>query len=467
MSNPGQGPRVGWVGQLPPAPSGIAEYSAMLLPELARRVPLIAFNLDGARTDTVLAAKVQVRGLSELPAAIAAGEVDLPVYQFGNHPVLAPVRRMLLTHPGVLVLHDLFLHHHWISSTLDAGDPAPYIDEMRFCYGEWGAQLAVSVTERRREAPFFDLPLCERLVGASLAVGGHSRLVLDHALRVRELPVRELPQLVGEAHADRAGEASVLPREPGEFRIGIFGDVERHKRIESALLALRELTRRTDLRLRMVIVGTLQPYFDARELARRHGVWDLVTFTGRVPAGAFDPWVASCDVALSLRHPTVGETSAAVLRQMAAGVPTVVSDSGAMRELPAGSALKVAPGPDEALTLAEVLERLSASPSLRRQVGEAGRRLVRSRHLPVHGADAYQEWFMELHRERAGLAPGRPHPAPAPPDLASAALLDRFAGAAADLDLDPSRRLDRAALGGLLALARDAGLVGAPAHPAP
>ena len=80
--------KVAYYSPMPPERSGIADYSALLLPALRRRL-----DVDVAR-----------RGKS------ARGDVAL--YHVGNDPeshgwIVEALRR----EPGVVVLHDFVLHH--------------------------------------------------------------------------------------------------------------------------------------------------------------------------------------------------------------------------------------------------------------------------------------------------------------------------------------------------------------------
>ena len=70
--------------------------------------------------------------------------------------------------------------------------------------------------------------------------------------------------------------------------------------------------------------------------------------------------LAACDVVVSLRWPTMGETSAAAVRALSLGKPLVVSDVGAFRELPDEVAIKVPVGEGEIEALVEAIERAAA-----------------------------------------------------------------------------------------------------------
>ena len=57
--------------------------------------------------------------------------------------------------------------------------------------------------------------------------------------------------------------------------------------------------------------------------------------------------MAACDACVSLRSPTMGETSGTAIRALSLGKPLVVSDVGWFSELPDDVALKVPVDEDE------------------------------------------------------------------------------------------------------------------------
>ena len=103
---------------LPPTRSGIADYTAELLPALGREVPVTA----------VLASE---RDLRPVEGAEIVGEVEyrrrsalhgLPhLYQLGNNLHGAHMYRAALRRPGVVLLHDPVLHDLVEALTLERG----------------------------------------------------------------------------------------------------------------------------------------------------------------------------------------------------------------------------------------------------------------------------------------------------------------------------------------------------------
>ena len=90
--------------------------------------------------------------------------------------------------------------------------------------------------------------------------------------------------------------------------------------------------------------------------------------------------MAACDIHVSLRSPTMGETSGTAIRALTLGKPLVVTDVGWFCELPEGVALKVSLGTDEIDDLAAALRLLAEQPDARAAMGAAARELATTEH---------------------------------------------------------------------------------------
>src|SRR5262249_37177613 len=132
-------------------------------------------------------------------------------------------------------------------------------------------------------------------------------------------------------------------------------------------------------RVHLLVVGEEAPGTGVLEAARRAGVAARVHVTGYLPFADFAAAVPAAGLCLNLRYPTAGETSASLLRVMAAGRAAVVSEYAQFAELPDAIAAKVplgegASGWDrEAAALGETLAVLLAEPGRLRAMGEAAR----------------------------------------------------------------------------------------------
>lgn len=432
--------RIAWVGPLPPATSGIADYSADLLPELATRCDLELYHEGGEAPAGEIAARFVCRSVAELDERRAAG-YDHVVYQIGNSPPhhAATYRRALAT-PGVVVLHETMLHHLVRGLTLARGDAAAYREEMRYAAGRSGELAAQRLLDTHYPVDTWSYPLFERLVDRSLGVIVHSRFARHRVLASRPLAVVErvpmgidLAATCPPAPGERARLRRALGVGDDELLVASFGFVTPQKRLEPALAAFARL-RADEPRARFAIVGEVSPHYDLAELLARTGR-DGVEVIGRTSGARFAEWMAATDIAVNLRHPTGGETSASLLRLLAFGRPVIVNTTGSFAEVPDGACVQVALDPAEEAMLEAAFRELAAEPELRAGIGAAARRFVEAEHGLAASAERYTEAL-----EAISAAPSRPFVAvpPLAPWPASdpwPALLASVGGELADLGL--------------------------------
>src|SRR6185503_1759262 len=100
-------------------------------------------------------------------------------------------------------------------------------------------------------------------------------------------------------------------------------------------------------RLKLWLVGPVPNPRALLSLLKERGVADRTLITGRLPLAALPVYMEAADVVAHLRYPTARETSAALLRILAQGRPTVMSDLENLAEIP-----------DEAVVRANVTDEL-------------------------------------------------------------------------------------------------------------
>jgi glycosyltransferase involved in cell wall biosynthesis len=398
------GVRVAYYSPMPPERSGIADYSALLLPPLRR-----VLQVDVAR-----------RGKG------ARGDVAL--YHVGNDPeshgwIVEALRR----EPGVVVLHDFVLHHLVAGMTLARKDGAGYLAAMERDGGIAARLLGLGVIdgcipplwEVRPE----DFPLCDEVLDVAIAVIVHSQYV-ERRVRERgyEGPLRRIP------HPAWPSPQVEPIRVEGEPTIGQFGNVNTSKRVPQLLDAFARF-RETHPRARLVLVGASAPGIDLGRRIAHEGLEGAVVHEPYVEEARLWALMAGVDVVASLRSPTMGETSGTAIRALGLGKPLLVSDVGWFSELPDDVAMKVAPDAREVDGLADALETL-ADPDVRGRMRAAARALAAG----VHDVDRVADAYAAVLEEAAGG------------EAVRHAVVRRLSEAAADVGIEPSSP-DAAVLG--------------------
>jgi glycosyltransferase involved in cell wall biosynthesis len=360
--------KVAYYSPLPPERSGVADYSALLLPALRERIEVVAIARGKTRP---------------------AKDADLALYHVGNDPdahgwIVDALRRR----PGVVVLHELVLHHLVAGLTVGRRDAAGYLDAMEREAGVVGRMLAHGVLDNRLpplwETRPEDFPLAGEVLALAQGLIVHSR----HA----EAGAREAGydgpvwRIAHPAWPDPPSQSADLG--PGPV-IGCIGHINAAKRIPQLLAAFARLrASRPDARL--LLAGAVAPRFDVDGRIERLGLPEgAVLREDYVEESRFWALVAACDVFVSLRAPTMGETSGSAVRALSLGRPLVVSDLGWFAELPDDVAVKVPVDEHEVDVLAAALELLLDDEDARTAMAAAARRYARDEHDLGRVAEAY------------------------------------------------------------------------------
>lgn len=298
---------------LPPARTGVAHYASMILPALSKRVEVRAFDsLDGYRREAF----------------------DHVLYHLGNNPHHEFAYREAMREPGVVVLHDLVLHHLIVEMTLARGDAEGYVEALEANHGAAGAAWA------RGRAAGLHSEMGNFLLPASVEIANRSRGVIVHnhyaKERLRSFGVATPIHVIGHpyVHAEPAAFDRVRLGIARDSRvIGFFGFLTSAKRAESVLEAFR-IARSRDPRLVLLIVGEPAPNITLPE-------GEGIVTTGYVADEEFPRYYAVADRFVNLRYPSAGETSGTLIRALDAGKPVAVSDYAQFAELPDAIVVKI------------------------------------------------------------------------------------------------------------------------------
>jgi glycosyltransferase involved in cell wall biosynthesis len=384
--------RIAWVSPLPPLPSGIADYSADLLPALADRYE-IEIVIDPRQYAVLphLAARHLTLTADEAVRRHDARPFDLFVYQVGNSAYHVYMLELMRHFRGLVVLHDFYLGGLVASARQRGLWPTTAEHELAF-EGEthlldWKRKGYVNEIVLRQL-----VPENSRLLRLADAVLVHSAWAWRRVRRLVEVPVARVRQAVPVVpRVDAALRRQELGLPPDAFIVCSLGHHGYTKRLPSLLRAVAGVSEALVRRTRIIIVGPMAPTDreDLRRLATDLGIDARLQLAGYVSLEHLYAYIQASDVCVQLRYPTNGETSASVLRALAAGAAVVTSDHGPMAEMPDGAVCKVRAPQFEVSDLTAVLEKLAADPARRATLAAAGQSYVEQRLNPTTAAAGY------------------------------------------------------------------------------
>ncbi|MCL6546391.1 MAG: glycosyltransferase [Bryobacteraceae bacterium] len=347
--------RVGFHSPLPPAPTGVADYAAVLLTELRR------FG------------EVQ----------LGARRADVHLYHIGNNPLHWRIYHQALAQPGVAVLHDAVLHHLLLGKL----GRETYIEEFVYNYGEWSRPAAAELWAGRGQSAgaevYFRHPMLRRIAERSQALVVHNpaaaRMVKQHAPEARAEQIPHLwrpPPAIGEAERLRLRQAMGIPTR--SFVFGVFGHLRETKRLPAVLRAFRRV-RAQGIEAALLVAGR----FASQDLER--SLQPELRTEGVVRAGWTDParfeqLLQAADAGINLRYPGAGETSGVAIRLMGAGKPVILSASEETSAFPPETCLKASPGIAEEDELEHHMVLLASARQLASEMGHRAAAYIRAHH---------------------------------------------------------------------------------------
>ncbi|MBC7233183.1 MAG: glycosyltransferase [Chloroflexi bacterium] len=399
--------RIALFSPLSPLQTAIADHVEGLLPYLAEFAEMDLFIDDGyVPSNPTVRSNFVVHNYRDFPNL--ASQYDIAVYHMGNEPNYhGYIYHMLRQYPGIVVLHDLVLHHCIYGLTVAKGDIEGYLAEMRYSYGREGEIVATQIVEGRNPDLMYRYPLMERVLDSSRGVIVHNNYALHQVWKKRpKLPAVCIPQHFYLPDGLTFTEDRKALRErfglEGRFVVasyGILGD----KHLNITLRAFSRF-RRTFPEAVYLLVGPIAD--DVVSLVRSLGLEDVVRIVGWQDPIHFVRYMLVADLAIQLKYPHVGGTPYTPIRLLGLGIPTIISNIEPLAEIPENCCARVDLGGTEEDELLVIMEYLATHEASRQEMAENGRRYVQENHDPRKVALQYKRFIERTLSTPARVAPG-------------------------------------------------------------
>lgn len=399
--------RLAFFSPLPPTPSGISDYSTTLLDGLAKIHDVDLYHERTSPPPRTLLPHLKRFPHDEFLWRNAQAPYDLSVYQMGNSLHHSYIHPFIFQYPGLLILHDLIIHHARGHVLLTRARHAEYKAELEYCHPGLGRQVGDILAHIPSDFTCYQFPMNKLMVDASLAVGTHTGFGVE---QLKEASPGK-PVCLIRMGIETPSEPPAVTTELGDAWpiIASFGLITREKRIDACLEAVK-LLREKYPRLRYLLVGRHPRHFDPKRLIRKMGLGRNVLITGAVTDDEFQALLHTATIVLNLRYPSAREMSASLLRALGAGRVTLVSDLLHLTDIPHDFAPRVDLF-DEAESIVKILDGLLADPAELQRRGQRARAFIDSNHRLEHMLADYAHAIEAAmaERPRFGLPETAPH----------------------------------------------------------
>lgn len=412
----GPAPRkLAYLSPLPPQPSGIAAYSALLLPHLMRYARIDLFVQSERVESDWLNANFPIYPAHIFPEV--AREYDVVIYEMGNSEYHSHLLDWLPRFPGIVVLHDFFLSGLLHVKGMDEESDILH-QQMIYSHGPQALRWLLSGAETLQRPAIWELidrlPACRTIFDHArciISFSGYSKSLAEQffpegwAGKFRVVPQPALPPSRPALSRADAKEALGLPADAVLVcSFGFQAEPKQSDLIVAAFLQLAEQDQ--DQNLHLALVGKLEPNEYGHNLLRmvqRSPFSGRIHLTGYLDKAQYGRYLSAADLAVQLRTQSRGETSKAVLDALSHGVPVLVNDYAGFREYPDHVVYKI-PEVATRQTVQAGMAHLLSDPTSRARYGLQGVQWVQDRHHPEQVAARLAEIMEEVDHRAVNTA---------------------------------------------------------------
>ena len=396
--------RLNWFSPLPPAATGIAEYTGTVLPWLAAKAEVTLWT-DQSEWEPRLETHAAVRRYS--PDQVPWDDLnlaDLTYFHFGNNPDFHhAIWSVSQRHSGIAVLHDLRLQDlFWGIFVRRSNQPAEYIQLMQQIYGTQGGNVAAAVVAGTQHlaSTYLAYPLTEAAIQNALGVVVHTPGGFESIEKHCRPALAELRFPYAAADECKLNEWTKIRRKAVRppFKLVVIGYINPNRRLESILQALAGIHDRQKFHLH--VYGPVWHEKQIEEKARGLGVHQLLRLHGYTPACELDAAIADADLAINLRFPTMGEASMSQLQIWDHALPSLVTRTGWYASLPENT-VRFVNQDSEIEDLGRHLRDFGADPAAFAALGENGRATLVADYQPTN----YVEDLLRFSHQAANFRP--------------------------------------------------------------
>lgn len=373
--------KINWFSPLPPARTGIADYTLSLLSELATQTHSTADLTSWTNQeswDSTIDNVVEVKQFTASTDWRTEFGNALNIYNIGNnsqfHTWIWLISR---EYPGIIILHDIHLQHLFLAYYMESKQQSVYLDLMQQYYGAKGKEDAeqffsghLDINRLSENYPLFEL-----------AIKNNKGVIVHTENAVEKLGSRYTVTYLPLPYPT---QVTLNPVERNKhstpYQLIIFGHLGTNRRLDSVLRALTFFPKKEQFELH--IYGAISNEKEIKNRIIELGLSDIVRIHGFVDNETLGNALDKADLAVNLRHPTMGEASLSQLQIWSHALPSIVTKTGWYAEQPE-ECVSFISIENEIEDIVSALIQFTESPQTFYDKGARGFHLLKEKHSPA------------------------------------------------------------------------------------
>lgn len=394
-------PKLAYVSPLPPERTGIADYSAELLPALGSYYDIEVIVAQSQISDSWITENCPIRSVEWFASHV--DDYQRVLYHFGNSPFHRHMFELLEQIPGVVCLHDFFMSGYSRYMEVTGKSECYWCRDLYLSHGYKAVRERFHAHDD--ETVIYEYPCNFSVLRSANGIIVHS----DYSRRLaskwygsswgQDWVTIPLTRKLGNT-TDRENSRTHLGIDKDAFIVCSFGFLAYTKLSHRLLMAWLASDLAKNSSCDLIFVGENHGGEYGRDLVSmidNSGVRDRIRITGWVDADEFRRYLVAADMAVQFRTLSRGEMSAAVLDCMNHALPTIVNANGSLADLPRDAVWMLDDEFEEA-SLVIALETLWRDEMKRKALGQRAREVILNQHAPEICARQYAEAIEGFYR---------------------------------------------------------------------
>ncbi|HEY2566582.1 MAG TPA: glycosyltransferase [Candidatus Aquirickettsiella sp.] len=332
--------RIAYISPLPSEKTGVADYSARLIPELACFYEIILITEQDTIDDMWLKANFPIHNLKWFSENVDI--FDILLYQFGNSSYHHYMIDMLNLYPGIVLLHDFY-----ISGLLDWMED--YLPKKKFLFSKnlyisHGYPALIYQEKEGRINTHHKYPCNLSILKKASGIIVHSEFTVELARKwYGENIVKKIKSINHLAHTnvnntieDKNLAKEKLGFQKKDFLICTFGNLHPNKLNHRIIFSsIDHLLNHDNIFLIFIGEKPYPSYFELlSEQIKKNNLIKKIKILGFSEQKIFQNYLVAADIAIQLCENSRGETSGCLLTCLSYGIPTITNAHGSIKELP-------------------------------------------------------------------------------------------------------------------------------------
>ena len=384
--------KLAYVSPLPPEKTGIADYSAELLPALKKYYNIDVIIDQNHVSDKWIAKNHNMRSVDFFRKK--HDDYDRILYHMGNSPFHIHMENLLKTIPGVVVLHDFYLSGINKYKEIVNGQTHYICQKVYENHGYKALKKAFNIHCIESKTNLF--PCSKHIFKQSIGVIFHSKYSQKFAIsfynynkKTTPIPLTRRPVTL---KFDKEKAKKILGFPKNALILSSFGFVDESKMHHIIYQAFKQSSIKNHSNAYLIFAGGYgNPYSEKlKEQIKTDKLQEKVIFTNWLNKDEYENHLKATDIAIQLRKNSKGESSAALLDCLNYALPTIINANGAMSEIP-NNIVKQLENDFEIDSFINTLEDLCAHKNQRLALGKQARKYVEEKITPDLCAKKYSE----------------------------------------------------------------------------